>query len=193
MSLVSLSEAQARVGASVTQDMIDEAEEELVQRIGPLTGERTQTFFLSQRRDKRIVDGLFLARYTSSVAVTHDGDALVSGTDFRLIDSHLVEKIPTSATAWSQTMVATYEPADEERVRRAVFELLEYASLDLGVQSVRIGDFSTSYFPRGVQTAAELRQILSRVVPDGGLGAYAEPFRYFGVRRDRTLIEASGS
>jgi hypothetical protein len=193
MSLVSLSEAKARVGASVTQDMIDEAEEELTHRIGPLTGERTETFYLSQRRDKRIVDGLFLSRYTDTVTLTHDGDTLTSGTDFRLIGGHLVERIPDSDTGWSMTMVATYTPNDEERVRRAIYDLLDYASLDVGVQSVRIGDFSTSYFPRGVQTADELRHILNRVTPDAGLGAYAEPYRYYSLRRDRTLIEATGS
>lgn len=190
MSLVSLSDAQERVGASVTQDMIDEAEEELAQRIGPLIGERTETFYLDQRRDKRIVDGLFLSRYTDLVSLAHDGDDLVVGTDFRLIDGHLIEHIPGSA-GWSATIVATYAPNDEERVRRAIFDLLDYASLDTGVQSVRIGDFSTSYFPRGVQTATELRQILGRVTPDAGLGAYGEPFRYYGARRDRTLIAAS--
>ena len=41
MSLVSLANAQARVGDSVTQEMIDGVEEWLAAEIGPLTGDRT--------------------------------------------------------------------------------------------------------------------------------------------------------
>jgi hypothetical protein len=190
MSLVSLADAQARNGAA-TQDMIDEAEEWLESKIGPLIGERTETFYLSRRRDKRLVDGLWLARYTDSVAVTND-DVALTAADFLLFGHCLVERTPLGAS-WGETLAATYDPNDEERVRRAIFDLLDYASLATGVQSVRIGEYSESYFPRGVQSAAELNHILSGVLPSARLGAYAEPFRYAHTRRDRTLVVGSGS
>ena len=50
MSLVSLSDAQDRAGDGVTQDIIDEVEDAWTAVIGPLIGERTETFFLSNRR-----------------------------------------------------------------------------------------------------------------------------------------------
>ena len=65
MSLVSLSDAQDRVGDSVTQDEIDEVEDDLTRLIGPLVGERTETFFFSERYFPwYIVDGLYLTRRT---------------------------------------------------------------------------------------------------------------------------------
>lgn len=196
MSLVSLSDANNRVGESVTQDNIDEVEEELAQLIGPLVGERTETFFLSQRRNWRIVDGLYLRRYANSAVIVHNEDTLTSGTDYRLIDHHLVERNPDSETSWTEDMTATYTPNDEERVRSVIFDWLTYRQTPTGTQSIRIGAYSETYFPAGEQEASDpvVAGFLRRILPSAGLGAYAEPFRYHSVRRDRTLITGgSGS
>src|SRR5687768_11332062 len=98
MSLVVLATAQSRVGASVTQAMIDGVEAWLETQIGPLDGSRTETFFLSERRNLATVDGLWLSRRTDSVDLESDGDTLVLDTDFRLINGLLVQRISDGAT-----------------------------------------------------------------------------------------------
>lgn len=198
MSLVSLSDANARVGDAITQDNIDEVEDQLSRLIGPLIGERTETFFLPDRRDKGIVDGLYLSRYTDSVSLTHDGNTLTSGTDFRLLNQYLVERNPTSTTSWLEDMVATYTPNDEEVARSIIFDWLTYRQTPAGIQSVRIGAYSETYYPTsgarngndsGVSVSDPvLAGFLRRILPSAGLGAFAHPFRYNVVRRNRTLI-----
>lgn len=201
MSLVSLSDAQDRVGDAVTQDNIDEVEEQLVRLIGPLIGERTETYLLTQRRDLlTTVDGLYLSRYADSATVTHDGNTLTGGTDYRLIRKHLIERIPASSTTWTETMVATYTPNDEEQVRSVIFDWLTYRQTPAGIQSIRIGAYSETYFPAAGSTEQVSRvadpvvaAFLRRILPSAGLGAFAEPFRYHIHRRDRTLITGGGS
>lgn len=198
MSLVSLSDANARSGDSITQDNIDEVEEQLARLIGPLVGERTETFFLPDRRDKGVVDGLYLSRYTDAVSLTHDGNTLTATTDFRLLDHYLIERNPTSATSWFEDMVATYTPNDEEQVRSVIFDWLTYRQTPAGIQSIRIGAYSETYYPTsgarngttsGVAVADPVvASFLRRILPSAGLGSMAEPFRYHGFRRDRTLI-----
>lgn len=190
MSLISLSEAQSRVGATVTQDHIDEAEEWLAARIGPLRGERSETFFYSQRRKRPLrADGLWLRRRTDTVAVTNDGEALASGTDYRLIDGLLIERIPDSAF-WGDTIVATYEPTDEETVRSVLFDLLGLRQQPSNIQSVRIGQYSETYFPASGSPVE--RALLERVLPGMGMGIFDDPFRYAAYRRDRTLVTPGG-
>lgn len=192
MSLVSLSDAQDRVGDAVTQDMIDEVEEGWKAVIGPLVGERTETFFLSERRmPLQAVDGLYLARYTDSVAITNatTGESpseLVSGTDFILLNHHLVERV-TAGAAWLDVLVATYTPNDEERVRSVIFDTLTYAQTPVGTQSIRIGAYSETYFPDAFKTDPVLGSLIRKILPAAGLGI-TSPFRYAAHRRDRTLI-----
>lgn len=191
MSLVDLSDAQDRAGESVTQEMIDGVEDWLATQIGPLTGERTETFFLSERRDKRIVDGLWLSRRTDSVELTTDGDELVDGTDFHLINGILVSRI-TTGEAWGETLVATYEPNDESQVVEAIYSLLTFATLPSNLQSVRIGAYSETFATGGAATPV-VSGIISKVKPAARLGRYASPFRYRLFREDRTLIESLGT
>jgi hypothetical protein len=188
VSLVTLADAQARAGESVTQDMLDATEDWLTDQIGPLIGERTETFYLSERRDLREVDGLWLSRRTDVVDVTNDGATLVEGTDFRLINGLLVSKISTGA-AWGDTMVATYTPIDQGLVEQAIIDLLTFSQLPTNLQSVRIGAYSET-FATGSSLKPPVTVILGRVKPGAKLGRYASPFRYRHVREDRTLIEA---
>ena len=191
MSTVTLADAQSRIGASVNQDQIDEAEAWLAARIGPLVGMRSETFYLSQRRRRWMtVDGLWLKRPTDSVLITSDDDDLVDGTDYRLLDNLLVERVPLS-TVWGETMVATYDPNDEDIVRSVIFDRIVYAQTPEGLQSIRIGQYSETY-ATGSATPAE-GAMLRRVLPAASMGAFGEPYRYHVHRRDRTLVEAVGS
>jgi hypothetical protein len=197
MSLVSLSDAQDRVGDQITQDQIDEVEEELASLIGPLTGERTETFFHSRRRYPfRTVDGLYLSRRTSLVTLTNDGSSLTEGTDFRLLNGYVVERIREGA-AWGTELVATYEPNDEETVRSVIFDWLTYRQTPAGVQSIRIGAYSETYFPEGTDGHKSggdpvVNGFLRKILPAAGIGL-SSPFRYATDRRDRTLIVGAGS
>jgi hypothetical protein len=191
MSLVSLANAQARVGASVTQQMIDGVEEWLATQVGPLTGELSETFELGERRDKELVDGLWLSRRTDSVEITNDGDALVADTDYRLINGLLVVHIPLG-TAWGDTIVATYTPNDDAVVIEAIYDLLTLRSIQPGLQSVRIGAYSET-FATGQATNPVITSILGRIKPGIRLGRYASPFRYRAHREERTFLGATGS
>ena len=188
MSLVVLADAQDRVGESVSQEMIDAAEALAVSIIGPLTGERTETFRLSERRNLSTVDGLWLSRRTDSVTLTNDGAALVADTDVRLVNGLLVEKIPLG-TAWGDTIVATYTPNDEELVVEGIYNLLTFQSLPSNLQSIRIGAYSETYATGGA-TNPVYTAIFSTVKPSLRLGRYASPFRYRNYREDRTTVEA---
>ena len=191
MSLVVLADAQARSGESVTQEMIDGLEAWLAQQVGPLTGERTETFRLSERRNLAAVDGLWLSRHTDAVTVTNDGDALVEGTDFRLVGGLLIEHIPTG-DAWGNTVVATYTPDDEDVLTEVIYDLLTYQTLPSNLQSVRIGAYSETY-ATGSANDPVVNASLARILPGTRLGRYASPFRYHAHREDRTTVEAVGS
>ena len=197
MSLVHIDDAQARVGDAITQDMIDEVEEGWAAVIGPLIGERTETFYHSERRQSlRTVDGLYLSRYADSVVLTNatigeSASTLTAGTDYRFINHYLIERISTGAV-WLDTLEATYTPNDEERIRSVIFDSLTYSQTPTGLQSIRIGAYSETYFPNAIQTDPVLGSMLRKILPAAGLGL-TSPFRYAADRRDRTLITEVGS
>lgn len=194
MSLVTLANAQARVGDSVTQEMIDGVEEWLAGEIGPLTGDRTETFYLSERRNLDVVDGLWLSRRTDEVTLTNDGDALALDTDFRLINGLLVQHI-SDGESWGDTIVATYTPTDSDQVVEAIYDLLAFkvsSAQTLNLQSVRIGAYSET-FATGSASNPVVTSILARIKPSTRLGRYASPFRYRKHREDRTFVENIGS
>lgn len=197
MSLVDLEDAQARSGDSITQDQVDEVEEGLAALIGPLVGSRTETFYLSEARHPRWqIDGLFLSRKANSVILTNGADAelLTAGTDYRFLNNVLIERIP-AGEAWLDVMNATYEPNDEETVRSVIYDLLTYRQTPAGIQSIRIGAYSETYFPEGNNTSSAdpvLGSMMRRVLPAAGMGL-TSPFRYAADKRDRTLIVGTGS
>ena len=197
MSLVSLTDAQERAGDGISQDIIDEVEDAWTAVLGPLVGERTETFFLYQRRYRWMaVDGVYLSRRTDSVSVTTSTTtgsptALTAGTDYRLLSSHLIERIDTGAV-WYDQLAATYTPNDEEIVRSVIFDTLSYRQTPAGLQSVRIGAYSETFFPQATQNDPVLGALARRVLPAAGLGM-TTPIRYADHRRDRTLITSTGS
>lgn len=198
MSLVDLEDAQSRAGDAVTQDMIDEVEDELTGLIGPLTGSRSETFQLSEARHPRwMIDGLFLSRYANAVVLTNgdDDDLLTAGSDYRFINHVLIERI-TNGASWLDHMTATYTPNDEELVRSVIYDWLTYRQTPTGLQSIRIGAYSETFFPAGsggaVASDPVVNGMLRRVLPAAGMGL-TSPFRYSHTRRDRTVIVGSGS
>lgn len=191
MSLVLIADAQARVGASVTQAMIDGVEDDATDVIGPLFGPVTETFYLSERRNLGIVDGLWLSRRATSVQLDNDGVALVDGIDFRLINNLLVQHISTGAS-WGETLVAAYTPIDADKVKEMIYDLLTVRTINPNLQSVRVGAYSETY-GTGASVAPVLTAIYAKVKPSVRLGRYSSPFRYRAFREDRTFIEAAGS
>jgi hypothetical protein len=201
MSLVTLEEAQGRVGDAITQDNIDEVEDELRVLIGPLIGTRTETYYLTEARHPRWqIDGLWLSRRTDAVIVTNatTGEAatqLTAGTDYRLVDGLLIEHI-TNGASWLDVLAATYDPNDEEIVRSVIYDTLSYRQTPTGIQSVRIGAYSETFFPAGsggtTSSDPVMGSLLRRVLPAAGMGL-TSPYRYRGVRRDRSVIVGTGS
>ncbi len=198
MSLVTLEEAQSRAGDAVTQDEIDEVEDELAALIGPLTGERTETYYLSEARQPRwMIDGVWLSRRTDAVILTNastgqSASTLTAGTDYRLINGLLIEHI-TNGTSWLDILAATYSPNDEEMVRSVIYDMLTYRQTPTGLQSVRIGAYSETFFPGANENDPVMGALLRRVLPNAGLGVYGGPFRYSHARRDRSVITSTGS
>ena len=189
MSLVVLADAQSRAGSDVTQDMIDEEEAWLVTKIGPLTGERTETFTLPARLHG-IVDALYLSRRTDSVdAFTSDGSAR---TQYRLIGDYIVERNPDATETWTDPLVVTYTPNDEEIVKGVIYDLLTVRLLPTNLQSIRVGQYSET-FATGSTSGSVKKALLNRVLTSSGMGAYSIPFRITRTAVDRTLIEVPGS
>jgi hypothetical protein len=87
---------------------------------------------------------------------------------------------------------ATYTPNDEEIVRSVIFDTLSYRQTPAGLQSVRIGAYSETFFPQATQNDPVLGALARRVLPAAGLGM-TTPIRYADHRRDRTLITSTGS
>ena len=191
MSLVVLADAQDRAGEAVTQDMIDEEEAWLAAQVGPLTGERTETFYLPSRLTGT-VDALYLSRRTDSVdGFTSDGDALV---DYRLVSNYIVERNYDADESWDDPLVVTYTPNDEELVKGVIYDLLTYRTLPSNLQSIRIGAYSETYATGSGSGANPVkRALLGKILTSAGLGAYGIPFRLSRAAIDRSVVEATGS
>jgi len=188
-SLVSLADAQARSGLDVTQAMIDGIEAELAAEIGPLTGERTETFYL-ERLNVRMwdVDGVYLSRRTDSVVVETDGTPLVTETDYRLMGGYILDLIDTGW--YGDKLAVTYTPTDTVLVKEVIYDLLTYRSLPTNLQAVRIGQYSETYFPGGSSGSGSdpvWGAAVAKVLPASGMGL-TSPFRYRRTSLHRTLI-----
>jgi hypothetical protein len=191
MSLVVLADAQDRAGESVTQDMIDEEEAWLAVQVGPLTGERTETYYLPSRLTGT-VDAVYLSRRTDAVTdFTAAGAAL---TDYRLVSGYIVERTFDADESWTDPLVVTYTPNDEELVKSVLYDLLTHRSLPSNLQSVRIGAYSETYATGGGKGSGAVRRALvGKILTSAGLGAYGLPFRVSRTRIDRSVVEAVGS
>lgn len=122
MSLLSVEEfeavVQTGIDESVIQSAIDREEAELAYLLrGPLTGERDEVYYPG-----RSYSGpLYLRRFADEVDVV---DADDSPLDVTYLSGGAIEH---SAGSWPRTVVITYTPNDELRVKRALIELVRDA------------------------------------------------------------------
>lgn len=189
--MITPAEARARGVAipaddAVAQDIIDEQEAWLARRIGPLTGARTETFYvgLSAQKGK-----LALRRYTDSVTVTDAGSAVAAG-HFRLIDngSAIVRRYEAPSYWWTGPYVeVAYTPSDEDEVRRVLYLLLKFAvdpHADSPFNSEQIGGYgyskgqSAGRSTTDGQRAALADSILPKRDPALTLKAVSRPLMY---------------
>lgn len=155
MSIVTVEEARARgiplpADDDVAQEIIDGQEAWLARRIGPLTGERTETFYTGTYFYGSI-GKLGLRRFTDDVDLT-DGSltdgAAVATDQYRLVDNGAsVTRTAHSVTSfWNGPYVtATYSPNDFTEVYEAILSLIKLKISDAGgtgYQSEQIGSYS---------------------------------------------------
>lgn len=161
--MITVAEARARgIGLpaddDAAQDIIDGEESYLARKIGPLVGERTETFYVGVGATH---GKLALRRYTDAVVLTDGG---VAYADFRMVDdgSSIIQTYAASSRWWTGPYVAaTYTPNDEDDVRRALFDLVALAAEPTGsMSSEKIGDYSYTRSVSGGQTPAQLRAVI---------------------------------
>jgi len=147
--VVNLADARARGinlpdDDNVAQDILDEQEAWLEQRIGLLAGERTETFYvgLSDTRG-----ALYLRRY----ADPEDYEVIDAGTDVdpdhtRLIDDNSTVQRTYAALSryWTGPYVTvTYTPTDEVAVRSLLYTLVAMSAEPMTpYESEQIGSYS---------------------------------------------------
>jgi len=154
MSLIVLAEARKRVpslpsDATAAQQIIDEQEAWLARRLGgPLTGSRTETFWVSgdyRYRPELKTGKLSLSRFTGSVAVEDNG-VVVAVADVRLVDrgSAIIISADVLTRWWTGPYVeVTYTPNDTVEVKRVLYQLIAWeADPPTVLQGERIGSYS---------------------------------------------------
>lgn len=141
MSVLSVAECRALVTTSLSdddlQDIIDREESWLAHRVGPLTGERSQTF-LTEDGD----EVLRLTRHTDSVTV-EDDDGAYSLASLR----GWSDVLPASTDPWNGDTTVTYTPDDEHDVRRAIVTLVRLTLSESGYQAESAGGYSATSDP----------------------------------------------
>lgn len=169
MSLVTVAEVQALVSTDLAdadlQDVIDREEADLVARIGPLTGARTETFLPDHSAER-----LYLRRSTDTVTVTSDGTAVTLGEDdgeYRLVKHgsalHLIND------TWGEIVTAAYTPNDQLRVVRVLINLIRLTVTDTGYVSERIGQYSYQRAQTPGAAEATREALIRSLLPNFGL------------------------
>ena len=170
-SLVDIAAVRALVRSRLSdvdlQAVIDREEAWLAGRVGPLTGERTDTFMPG------IGDTpLYLRRRAESVVLTDDGRTLAASEFIFTPSTGMIRRIWTPNLAdlpswrqvylgWQGTVTATYTPADESDVKGVVIELVRLRVGETGYDSETIGDYS---YTRGASAGRLSRAGLARSI-----------------------------
>lgn len=138
MSLLTVAEARAVITTSLDddalEDVIDREESWLAVKVGPLSGERIETFVTEDGDEV-----LRLTRHTSSVTVSDDNGAY-SGASLR----KWADVVPATATAWNGDVEVTYTPDDELSVKRSVITLVRLALGESAYQSESAGGYAST-------------------------------------------------
>lgn len=183
--MISLSDARARglplpADDAVAQDIIDEQEAWLARRIGPLEGERTETFYVG-------INGTYgrlgLRRFTDAVVVT-DAGATVNGALIRLIDNGAgFERVYLAPFPWwtGPYVSAKYTPTDADEVRSVLFDLIALALEPVSsMQSETLGSYAYSRGSVGSPTNARailVSSLLPKRDPLATLYAVSRPIQ----------------
>lgn len=166
--VITLDEARARGIALPTdndaaQSVIDEQEAWLTTRVGPLTGERTETF----RVDGSCDGTLYLARHADSVEVTDGESVLILDEDFLYGHGTVSRVFGIYPARWIGPLVeVTYTPPVDE-VRRVLFSLIGFEAAPTGpYESEQIGSYSYHRSSTGGTAASAQRAALaSSLIP----------------------------
>jgi hypothetical protein len=167
--VITVDEARARgialsSDALVAADQVAEAEAWLAARIGPLDGDRTETFYVGVGTTR----GTLGLRRTADTVVLTDGDAPVDADTYRLIHDGSAVELVYSAPSWiwrGPYVTARYTPNDEDLVRRALFGILAIdLQLPSGNDSETIGAYSYSRSSAGSPLQAKAI-IASEILP----------------------------
>jgi hypothetical protein len=174
MSLISLADARLRVpnlpaDDDVAQDIIDEQEAWLARKIGPLTGSRTETFYVGTYR---VRGKLSLARYTDEVTMT-DNAVAVDTDHYRLVDNgSAIQRTTAALSGWytGPYVAVTYEPNDLLEVQRVLYALfsLEAEPITSPYDSEQIGSYSyhrATGTPGAVQPSQQKAALVSELLP----------------------------
>lgn len=161
-SVTSIAEVRALINTHLSdvdlQAVIDREEAWLAGGVGPLAGERTDTF-----RPGFSDTLLYLRRRTESVVVTDDGVELVAGTDYVFTPANGAIRRGTvlAPAAWGEVVTVAWTPSDVADVKRAVIELVRGTVGETGLDSETIGDYS---YTRGESAARVSRSNLARSI-----------------------------
>jgi hypothetical protein len=170
-SLTSIAEVRALVRSRLSdvdlQAVIDREEAWLAGRVGVLTGERTDTFTPGLGDTP-----LYLSRRAPSVVLTDAGRTLAASEFLFTPSTGMIRRVWTPDLAdnppwrqlylgWQGTVSATYTPADEADVKRAVIELVRLATGETGFDSETIGDYQ---YTRGASSGRLSRAGLTRSI-----------------------------
>jgi hypothetical protein len=173
VSFVSIAEVRALIRSRLSdvdlQTVIDREEAWLAEpgRVGPLTGERIDSFTPGLGDTP-----LYLRRRAESVVLTDDGRTMAASEFLFTPSTGMIRRIWTSDLAtdppwrqvylgWQGTVTATYTPADEAAVKLAIIELVRLATGETGYDSETIGDYSYS---RGASSGRLSRAGLARSI-----------------------------
>jgi hypothetical protein len=181
-SLVAPADVRALVPTALVdadlQKVIDREEAALARAIGPLSGARTQTWYIGDPSplwwDQAAFPGpnvavwilsdrrgpLTLLRPTDAVTVTDNG-VTVSGSDIRLLRRGTA--VERGSGGWNGPVVTVaYTPNDALEVARVVIELCRETLTATGYQSETIGDYSYTKALRAAAGQADPRHELVR-------------------------------
>ena len=178
-SLTTLAEVRSLVSTKLAdadlQGVIDREEAALARQIGPLSGERTQTFYIGSSAPLYLdpvldprnawiqsdrMGRLVLQRPTvagDDLVVTDNGTDL-DPTDVRLLRGGTA--IERASGGWTGPVVeVTSVPSDELEVKRVVIELCRLTLVETGLASEQIGDYQ---YTRSAESPADARRSLIR-------------------------------
>lgn len=169
-SLVSIAEVRALVRSRLSdvdlQDVIDREEAWLAEKVGALTGVRTETY-----RPDLGGTPLYVRRRTSSLVLTDDGVTLVADVDYLFTPStgmirrvSWVEQVAPwrqLPLAWRGIVTVTYTPTDAATVKAAIIALVRGTVGETGMDSETMGDYS---YTRGESAGRTSRAGLARSI-----------------------------